>query len=165
MSEGGEPRHVLELTTRSARSTMALGERLGASLAPGDVIALVGELGAGKTQFARGVCRGAEVPEEVVASPSFAIVAVYRGRIPVYHADLYRVVDEDELHGTGFFDLLGGEGAMVVEWADRIPGALPPDRLELTLQHEPDAPNARRIGIVGTGARHAALARVLESRR
>jgi len=147
--------------TRSERETVALGERLGRLLAPGDVVALRGELGAGKTQFVRGACRGAGVPRDEVASPSFAIVATYRGRLPVHHADLYRVADYDELYGTGFCDLVGREGATLVEWADRVPEALPDDRLEILLSHDPRRPSARRLEIVGTGARHAALARAL----
>jgi tRNA threonylcarbamoyladenosine biosynthesis protein TsaE len=148
------------LTTRSARRTAQLGERLGRALAPGDVVALVGELGAGKTQLVRGVCAGAGVPAREVASPTFAVVATYHGRIPVHHADLYRLADEDELHATGFMDLLGGPGAVLVEWADRIPDALPRERLEIRLDHL-RSPSSRRITLRATGARHAALARAL----
>jgi len=152
-------------TSRSARATLELGERLGAALAPGDLVALVGELGAGKTQLVRGICRGAGVPDHEVSSPTFAIVAAYRGRIPVHHADLYRVADEDELFATGFFDLVGGAGAVLVEWADRIAGALPEARLEVRLEHVDGEPSSRRITAVGTGARHAALARIVAPRR
>jgi tRNA threonylcarbamoyladenosine biosynthesis protein TsaE len=152
-------------TTRSARATSALGERLGALLQPGDVVALVGELGAGKTQLVRGICRGAGVPEAEVASPSFAIVATYRGHVPIHHADLYRVADEDELYGTGFSDLVGGEGALLVEWADRMPGMLPEERLEVRLEHDARSPSTRHVTLLGTGPRHAALARALGSAR
>ncbi len=146
--------------SRSARETSALGERLGRLLAPGDVVALVGDLGAGKTELVRGACRGAKVPPAEVSSPSFAIVATYHGRIPVHHADLYRISDEDELYATGFFDLVGGDGALLVEWADRIPGALPAERLELRLA-EGKRLDDRRIAIEGVGERPAALARAL----
>ncbi|WP_242355536.1 MULTISPECIES: tRNA (adenosine(37)-N6)-threonylcarbamoyltransferase complex ATPase subunit type 1 TsaE [Anaeromyxobacter] len=154
-------RFTARRTTRSARATYALGRKLGGLLQPGDVVALVGELGAGKTQLVRGACEGAEVPAEEVSSPSFAIVATYRGRIPVHHADLYRIGDEDELYGTGFGDLVGGEGALLVEWADRIPSALSAERLTLTLSHDAKAPSVRHVEIEGVGARHAALARAL----
>jgi tRNA threonylcarbamoyladenosine biosynthesis protein TsaE len=155
------PRFAGRRTTRSARATLALGARLGRLLAPGDVVALVGDLGAGKTQLVRGACSGARVPPGEVSSPSFAIVATYRGRLPVHHADLYRISDEDELYGTGFFDLLGGEGAVLVEWADRIPHALPAERLEIRLRHGGRAPDVRHLEIEGTGERHAGLARAL----
>ncbi len=154
-------RHAARLTTRSARATHALGARLGRLLAAGDVVALVGDLGAGKTELVRGACDGAGVAPEEVSSPSFAIVATYRGRVPVHHADLYRIGDPDELYGTGFGDLVGGDGALLVEWADRIPGARPDERLTLALAHDARAPDVRHLAIEGTGARHAELARRL----
>jgi tRNA threonylcarbamoyladenosine biosynthesis protein TsaE len=148
----------VRLVTSSARATHALGARLGRLLAPGDVVALVGDLGAGKTQLVRGACAGAGVRESEVSSPSFAIVATYAGRIPVHHADLYRIADEDDLYGTGFGDLVGGEGALLVEWADRIPSALPAERLTVTLAHDVRKPDVRHVEIVGTGERSAELA-------
>ena len=161
---GAPPRFAARRASRSARATSALGERLGRLLLPGDVVALVGDLGAGKTQLVRGACRGAGVPSREVASPSFAIVATYRGRIPVHHADLYRIGDEDELYATGFFDLVGGDGALLVEWADRVPAALPPERLEIRMTHDPRAAGVRHLAVVGTGSRHAGLARALFGR-
>jgi tRNA threonylcarbamoyladenosine biosynthesis protein TsaE len=155
---------VARRLSRSARETFALGERLGRRLAPGDVVALVGDLGAGKTQLVRGACRGAGVPDAEVASPSFAIVASYQGRIPVHHADLYRIGDLDELHATGFGDLVGGEGALLVEWADRIPDALPAERLEIRMAHDRRRPSVRHLELRGVGERHAALARALAPR-
>lgn len=150
-----------KVVTRSAAETGALGARLGRALAPGDCVALVGELGAGKTQLVRGACRGARVPASEVSSPSFAIVATYGGRIPIHHADLYRIGDEDELYATGFTDLVGGAGAILVEWADRVPGALPVERLTITLRHDARRPGVRRIELDGVGERHAALAATL----
>jgi len=154
-------RRSLRLLSRSARATAALGERLGRALGPGDVVALLGELGAGKTQLVRGICRGARVSEREVASPTFTIVSSYRGRIPIHHADLYRVGDEEELWATGFEDLLGGEGAVLVEWADRALGALPVERLEVHLAHHATAPNMRHLELVGVGARAAELVKRL----
>lgn len=146
------------VVTRSAAETAALGARLGRALAPGDCVALVGDLGAGKTQLVRGACRGAKVPPGEVSSPSFAIVATYGGRLPVHHADLYRIGDLDELYATGFFDLVGGDGAILVEWADRVAGALPDERLTITLRHDPKRADVRRVELDGVGDRHAALA-------
>lgn len=146
------------LVTRSAAETSALGARLGRALAPGDCVALVGDLGAGKTQLVRGACSGAKVPPREVSSPSFAIVATYGGRLPVHHADLYRIGDVDELYATGFYDLLGGDGAVLVEWADRVGGALPEERLTITLRHDPKRAATRHVELDGVGERHAALA-------
>jgi tRNA threonylcarbamoyladenosine biosynthesis protein TsaE len=127
------------------------------------VVALVGDLGAGKTQLVRGACAGAGVDEGDVSSPTFAIVQTYRGRLPLHHADLYRLADLDELYATGFMDLVGGDGALVVEWADRVAGWAPDELLEIRLEEVAGRPNSRRIALVGTGARHAGLARSLTS--
>jgi tRNA threonylcarbamoyladenosine biosynthesis protein TsaE len=120
--------------THSARETRELGAALGRILEPGDFVALLGDLGAGKTELARGVAAGCGVPPEEVASPTFAIVHRYRGRIPLVHADLYRLTGEDDLYGTGYFELRdAGDAAVLVEWADRVPRAVPPDGLRLWL--------------------------------
>lgn len=158
-------RETRTVVTRSARATSEIGAKLGRALAPGDCVALVGELGAGKTQLVRGACRGARVPAEEVSSPSFAIVATYGGRIPVHHADLYRIGDLDELYATGFFDLVGGAGAILVEWADRVPGALPEERLTITIRHDAKRPDVRHLELDGQGERHAALAVRIAARR
>jgi tRNA threonylcarbamoyladenosine biosynthesis protein TsaE len=152
---------TVSMLTRSARQTHALGVSLGKLLAPGDVVALVGDLGAGKTQLVRGACAGAGVRPQDVSSPSFAIVATYAGRLPVHHADLYRIADEEELYGTGFGDLPGGEGALLVEWADRIPSALPGEKLTIRLAHDARRPDVRHVELEGVGERHAGLAELV----
>ncbi|MBL0277578.1 MAG: tRNA (adenosine(37)-N6)-threonylcarbamoyltransferase complex ATPase subunit type 1 TsaE [Anaeromyxobacter sp.] len=157
----GAPRVLL---TRSAPATARLGRRLGALLASGDVVALVGDLGAGKTQLSRGACEGAGVAPGDVSSPTFAIVQTYRGRLPIHHADLYRVGDLDELYATGFMDLVGGEGALLVEWADRVAGWLPPEHLLVTLEEVAGHPSSRRLTLRAVGVRHQALAAALVGR-
>ena len=158
----GPERFTARLRSRSPRATESLGKRLGRMLEGGDVVALVGDLGAGKTRLVRGLCAGALVPPSDVASPSFAIVSTYRGRLTVHHADLYRIADEDELFATGFGDLAGApSGALVVEWADRVPWALPRERLTVTLAHDARAASVRHVSLEGVGARHACLARAL----
>jgi len=146
------------VTSTSPEQTRALGIRLGELLEPGDFVGLVGDLGAGKTHFVRGVAEGAQVPKSQVASPTFAIVYPYEGgRIPLFHADLYRLADYDELYATGFMDLIG-EGAMLVEWIDKVPEAMPPDRLLLTIEVPNEGPeDVRTIRAEATGARAKAL--------
>ena len=143
--------------SQSPARTRALGRALGRLLEPGDFVGLVGELGAGKTLFVRGVADGAEVPEEQVASPTFAIVYPYRGRLPLYHADLYRVADADELYATGFTELVGGDGAVLVEWIDRIWSAAPAERLEVRIETSPRARHRRRLVAAPRGTRAESL--------
>jgi tRNA threonylcarbamoyladenosine biosynthesis protein TsaE len=143
----------------SASETRALGERLGWVLEPGDFVGLVGDLGAGKTELVRGIAEGLGVERSQVASPTFAIVYPYEGRLPLFHADLYRVADYDELYATGFVDLLGSGGAVVVEWIDRIWEAAPEDALIVTLQPSPSDPDRRMVHARAHGPRSAQLLR------
>jgi tRNA threonylcarbamoyladenosine biosynthesis protein TsaE len=145
-----EPLSVSFLT-RSADKTRQLGSVLGRLLRPADFVALLGDLGAGKTEFARGVAEGAGVPVEEVASPTFALIHRYQGRIPLVHADLFRLEGDDDLYGTGYFELRdSGEAAVLVEWADRIPSAVSKDAVtvRLTSGH---APEERRLSVASTG--------------
>ncbi|MET0404382.1 MAG: tRNA (adenosine(37)-N6)-threonylcarbamoyltransferase complex ATPase subunit type 1 TsaE [Cystobacter sp.] len=141
----------------SPEQTHGLGVRLGRLLQPGDFVGLVGDLGAGKTHLVRGVAEGAEVARSQVASPTFAIVYPYQGRVPLYHADLYRLSDYDELDATGFLARVGGAGAMLVEWVDRSPGAAPREHLRLTLREVGE--ESRELHAEAWGERPAALLR------
>ena len=111
--------------TNNAAETRALGRRLAEQLKAGDVILLEGELGAGKSELARGVAGGLGVTE-TVTSPSFTILNVYEsGRFPLYHFDWYRLESSEELYELGMDEYLGGDGAAVVEWPGRCPDAVP----------------------------------------
>ena len=120
--------------TNSAAETRALGEKLASRLKAGDVVALEGELGAGKSELARGIARGLGVTE-TVTSPSFTILNVYEsGRCPLYHFDWYRLESEEELYELGMDEYLGGDGIAVVEWAERCPEAVPENVLRIRLE-------------------------------
>ena len=115
--------------TNSASETRELGKRLAEKLMAGDVVLLEGELGAGKSDLARGVARGLGV-EETVTSPSFTILNVYEsGRIPLYHFDWYRLESAEELYELGMDEYLGGDGIALVEWPARCPDAVPEEVL------------------------------------
>ena len=120
-------------TTGSEEETAAVGERVGGSAGAGDIILLYGELGAGKTAFVRGLARGlGGVPEEVT-SPTFTLIQEYRGRVPLYHVDLYRL-EPREVEDLGL-DELSADGVMAVEWAGRWPGR-PPAACEVRIDDE-----------------------------
>ena len=149
----------LVVRAETAEAMQALGERLGRALRAGDVLSLVGPLGAGKTTFVQGLARGAGVPpERHVASPTFALVNEHPGRVALVHADLYRIVSRAELLELGLDDAFD-RAAVAIEWLDRFPDAAPADRLELTLAIEPDG--ARRVELRGAGPRGDALVRAL----
>jgi tRNA threonylcarbamoyladenosine biosynthesis protein TsaE len=116
-----------KVITRSEAQTRARGEALARSLRPGDAVLLFGDLGMGKTVFARGLARGMGVDEEQVRSPSFTLVNRYAGRQPVYHIDLYRIERPEDLQELGLEEILGGDGVTVVEWAERL-GPYRPER-------------------------------------
>ncbi|MFQ5877054.1 MAG: tRNA (adenosine(37)-N6)-threonylcarbamoyltransferase complex ATPase subunit type 1 TsaE [Acidobacteriota bacterium] len=106
--------------TRSEAETFEAGRALARTLRPGDVVLLVGDLGMGKTVFARGLATGLGVPPGEVRSPTFTLVNQYRGRLPVYHVDLYRVDSSADLEELGLEEILGTDGVAVVEWAERL---------------------------------------------
>ncbi len=127
--------------------TQRVGEELAGWLRDGDVVALVGELGAGKTTLAQGLARGLFVKEEVL-SPSFVLARTHSGRLTLHHLDAYRINDPGELAEVGLTELLPPEtGVTVVEWADRIPEFIPADALWVTLTMP--RPERRRIEIRG----------------
>ncbi len=146
---------TVTFSSSSPAETRALGEALGRVLQDGDFVGLVGELGAGKTELARGVARGVGLRDEDVTSPTFSIVHQHHGRIVLTHADLYRLTGPADLDGTGFHELRDGPGATLVEWVDRVPGAAPPDALRILLE-EP-AEDTRALVVNASGPRSERL--------
>ncbi len=144
-------------TTASPDETFALGVKLGEVLHPRDFVGLSGQLGAGKTLFSRGVAQGAGVALDDVSSPTYSIVQSYRGRLELNHADLYRLHSDDELYAIGWFDLLAGDGAFLVEWVDQVQSAAPADCLRVALTVVD--PEHRRLEIAATGPTSEALLR------
>ena len=134
----------MSVVSRSAQETQALGERLGRRLGPGDVVACIGPLGAGKTCFLQGLARGLGVTADVT-SPTFVLVNQYRGRLPVYHVDAYRTESLTELMDLGLLELLGGGGVTVIEWADKLESLLPPEAIHVHIDGVGDQPRAITI--------------------
>ena len=113
------------LYARSEAQTREIGAALAKTLSPGDVVALYGGLGMGKTAFVRGLAAGLGLDEEQVSSPTFALVNEYRGAVTLCHFDMYRIDGEDDLCATGFFDYLDGRNILAIEWSEKILDALP----------------------------------------
>ena len=137
----------MKMTTDSPQETEALGECLARQLKGGEVLALFGGMGMGKTAFTRGIARGLDV-QEPVSSPTFALVNEYEGRLPLYHFDMYRVTSWDDLYSTGFFDYLENGGVLVIEWSENIEGALPETAVRIVFRRG-SGENDREIELEG----------------
>ena len=132
------------VVTYDPAGTRALAERLAAVARPGDLLCLVGDLGAGKTQFAKGFAVGLGI-SDVVSSPTFVLMAEYEGRLPLFHIDLYRLDDAADALAGGLLDERQAEGVVLVEWAERLGSALPAARLDVVIDGIGDEP--RRISL------------------
>ena len=137
--------------TRSADETRDFAAALAAVAEPGDRLALVGPLGAGKTQFAKGFAVGVGVAE-VVNSPSFTLMAEYVGRLPLFHQDLYRLSGAEEIIGGGLVDERQEAGVTLIEWGERMPEALDPGRLTISFTVGSD--DDRTIAVRAAGKAH-----------
>ena len=153
-----------ETTSRSADATRAIGRALGAAAAPGTVLALTGPLGAGKTQVAKGVAEGLDITT-VVNSPTFVLMNEHEGRLRLFHIDAYRLEDPEEAMAAGLLDDRQADGVTVIEWADRLDGWLPDERLDLSLSFVGAQPDQRHISWRSHGVTHGALAAVMAERR
>jgi tRNA threonylcarbamoyladenosine biosynthesis protein TsaE len=135
---------VSSLTATTPEQTATAGEALGRTLGPGDVVALYGDLGAGKTCFVQGLVRGLGVTTQAT-SPTFVLVNEYRGRLPVHHVDAYRTGGLAELIDLGLLDLIGGDGVTLLEWADRAEPLLPARAVRVRIEGLGDEPRAVTI--------------------
>ena len=136
-----------KLILDSEEKTRELGLRIASALEPGDIVALVGELGAGKTALTKYIAEGLDIKSKVI-SPTFTIVRLYEdGRVPLAHYDVYRLSGSDELWDTGAGDIIGGRYASVIEWADIVADSLPEDALLVQLSYA-DEEGARIAEII-----------------
>ena len=125
---------ALDFISHSEAQTQRLGARLGTLVQSGQLIALIGDLGVGKTRWAQGLGIGLDVPsDEVINSPTFTFINQYQGRLTYYHIDVYRLADVREAETLGLEDYFYGDGVCLIEWANRIEPILPPERLEVEL--------------------------------
>ncbi|RBO99644.1 tRNA (adenosine(37)-N6)-threonylcarbamoyltransferase complex ATPase subunit type 1 TsaE [Rossellomorea aquimaris] len=147
-----------EIITTSPEETGQFAEKLAAHLKPGAVLTLEGDLGAGKTTFTKGLAKGLGVTK-TVNSPTFTIIKEYRGRLPLYHMDVYRL--DDSFEDLGFDEYFEGEGVTVVEWAHLIQDQLPEELLSLSIYREGDS--TRRIVLKPYGNRYSELCKEIVS--
>lgn len=134
----------MRIITKSEEETMKIGTAIGEKLGPGDIISLNGDLGAGKTYITKGIAKGLEV-DDYITSPTFIIVNQYEGRIPLYHFDVYRINDIDEMYEIGFDEYLYGNGVCIIEWGKIVEELLPDYAIKIDINKIDD--NTREIVI------------------
>jgi len=128
--------HSLCLISKSAEETLEIGRIIGEQLGAGDVLALTGDLGSGKTCLTQGIARGLRVPEEYrITSPTFTLINEYPGRVRLYHMDMYRLTGPEDLADMGYEDYFYGDGVVVIEWAEKITDVLPAENLRASLRY------------------------------
>ncbi len=164
----GRQEQELELASQSEAETIDIGRRIGRGLAAGDLVLLLAPFGAGKTHLAKGIAAGLGADPDEVNSPSFVLINEYvagqeRGRIPIYHADLYRIETDHDLATSGLEECFNGDGVCLIEWAERAAGALPDERLAIHISETGE--KSRRLRLVPHGPRYAALVAALAAER
>lgn len=144
---------ALSITVTDLAGTMALGRRIAARLFPGAVVALIGPLGAGKTHLVKAIAEGLDIPNPaVVNSPTFVLIQEYDARLPIYHFDAYRLATEAEFADLGPHEYFQSDGVSLVEWADKVPGCLPEEYLDVRIV--PTGETSRRFEFDGRGERY-----------
>jgi tRNA threonylcarbamoyladenosine biosynthesis protein TsaE len=155
---------MFSLVSNCVEDTVALGRELGKRLLPGDFIALIGDLGSGKTHFVQGVAEGDDMQADVcVTSPSYTLLNEYSGRVPLYHFDLYRLHGDGDIQELGFDEYFYGDGVCLVEWAERLDQELPKENLKIVFSQLDDT--SRKLDFYCSGARYELLVRDLFSER
>jgi tRNA threonylcarbamoyladenosine biosynthesis protein TsaE len=145
----------LKLTSPSEECSLRLGARIGEQAVTGDVFALWGELGSGKTLFTRGIARGMGIPPQIpITSPTFTIINEYEGRLRLYHLDLYRLTTIEDLETLPWRETILGTGVAVIEWPDRMGGLLPEERWDIRFEILDE--DSRLITLTTGGAGHRA---------
>jgi tRNA threonylcarbamoyladenosine biosynthesis protein TsaE len=148
----------IQIKTKGVRETMAIGKTLGRHLSPGDVICLTGELGTGKTCLVKGLAEGLGIKGEIVTSPTFIIIREYKGSVPLYHIDLYRIGVVEDIRDIGMEEVVFGSGVTAIEWAERIRDRLPDERIDITLKWVDE--KTRDIEMKAMGPHHRKVLKV-----
>ena len=123
---------MIFINSNSPKDTLNIGKRTGKTLSQGAVLTLKGKLGAGKTTFIKGIAAALGIKENIT-SPSFTIISEYQGKLPLFHVDLYRINEQDEVYDTGLEEMLYGPGITVIEWPELIKNMLPKNTISITI--------------------------------
>ncbi len=135
--------------SKSEKETQSLAAKLAKLLKGSEIICLFGDLGAGKTTFVKGMAKAFKIDPKTVSSPTFVFLNIYKGKLPLYHFDLYRVEDIEDLGGIGYDEFLYGEGVALVEWADKLGELMPKEYLSIEICHKGADTRDLKINAVG----------------
>ena len=141
-----------KILSHNFSQTIDLGERISRELKAGDILCLYGDLGSGKTTFVKGLAKGLGINPRKVNSPTFVLMNIYEGKVPIYHFDFYRLGNTAEISAIGYDEFLYGHGVSVIEWAERFGGLAPKENLHLRFTHQGE--DQRLIEIVPAGKRY-----------
>jgi tRNA threonylcarbamoyladenosine biosynthesis protein TsaE len=153
---------IVKYITTSVEKSLWLGKQLGIQLTKGDIIALIGDLGGGKTWFTKGVAIGLNIEPNDVVSPTFTLVNEYYGKYPLFHMDLYRMDNKDDFLSLDLDSYFLGKGIVVIEWADRWPGTLPDERVQIDFKMIDN--NTRELKFYGFHNRSRAIIEALKKK-
>jgi len=149
----------MNFITNTVEETIELGKKIGRGLKPGDIVCIDGDLGSGKTHLTKGIALGLDIDEHIT-SPTFNIVNEYEGRIKLYHFDVYRVNDPDEIAAIGFDEYIFSDAVSVIEWSDYIKELIPEDHIQINIANESET--RRNINIQFFGKRYENIKEVLQ---
>ncbi|MDL1964066.1 MAG: tRNA (adenosine(37)-N6)-threonylcarbamoyltransferase complex ATPase subunit type 1 TsaE [Deltaproteobacteria bacterium] len=153
----------IQIITKSLDETQSLGEKTGKHLEPGTVLALIGDLGSGKTTFVQGLARGLDVPDDYyITSPTYTLINEYPGRYHLFHVDLYRIENHADFDDIGLYEILRNDGIVAIEWADKLPKNLLPEYLAIHIDILND--ESRKIIMVAHGLREEDLIKKMEKK-
>ncbi len=146
----------MRILSDSPEKTIAIGQALGKALGAGSTVCLEGDLGTGKTHFAKGIALGLDIREHVT-SPTFTIINEYEGRLPLYHVDAYRLEEEDEAYEMGLEEYIYGSGITLIEWPERVRSFLPDEYLMVKITTAEDGDNYRELEFLPVGGEYDIL--------
>jgi len=151
----------MEYITNSVNETIEIGEKIGSASKAGDIICIEGELGSGKTHLTKGIALGLGI-KEYITSPTFTLVNEYEGRLRLYHFDVYRIDDPDEIEAIGFDEYIFSDAVSVIEWSDLIRELIPEEHIQINISKDSaEDENVRRIKISWLGKRYDYMKEIL----
>jgi len=139
----------MKIITNSVDETLRLGVNLGKKLSRGDIVCFYGDLGSGKTTFIKGIAKELKVNPNHVNSPTFVLLNIYEGKMPIYHFDLYRIDDSSQMQSIGYDEFIDADGISLIEWSEKLEGYIPREYLKIQISHKGESKRMIQVDAVG----------------